>query len=177
MSTRSSRSDSPGLDALALSKLLWSEDSEDEVEDHILTNDTSFDLGSHTRKETEREDDGTENPDEDEVDGIIDTFDVGPPERSLGRVSSWRAEVVRPNGFDFANQGQGLSPLPVLRKRKHSSVDMREQSSPKLVKLMVDQPICPACNSTFASRQNLQRHGRRAQASEACREAINYAFE
>lgn len=111
------------------------------MEEHILTNETSFDIGSHTRKETEHDEDGTDNPDEDEVDGLIDSFDVGPPERSLGRVSSWRAGVIRPTSLDFINQAQGekihrcsprkltyvghslaLSPLPTLRKRKRSSV-------------------------------------------------------
>ncbi|KAG8728372.1 hypothetical protein FRC12_021797 [Ceratobasidium sp. 428] len=173
MSTSSGRSDSSGLDAIALSKLLWGDDSEDEdeVEDHILTGDTT--LVSGTWKAT---DDGTDNPDEAEVDGLIDTFEVGLPEHSFRRISSWRVGVVRGN-FDFVNQDQILSPLPAHRKRKHSSADLREQPAPKLAKLMIDQPICPACNSTFSSKRNLQRHGRRAQASEACREAINYAFE
>jgi hypothetical protein len=113
MSSQIGRSDSPGLDAFALSKLLWSDDSEDEVEEHILTNDTTFDLVSGTRKDTE---DGTDNPDENEVDGLIDTFDVGLPERSFGRVSSWRAGVLS-GDFDFVNQVQGrpLSPFRLTR--------------------------------------------------------------
>ncbi|KAG8694981.1 hypothetical protein FRC08_008142 [Ceratobasidium sp. 394] len=174
MSTSSSRSESPGLDAITLSKLLWGDDSEDEdeVEDHILTGNTT--LVSGTWKAT---DDGTDNPDEAEVDGLIDTFEVELPEHSFRRISSWRAGVVRGGDFDFVNQGQALSPLPALRKRNRSSVDLREQPPPKLAKLMIDQPICAACNSTFVSKKNLQRHGRRVQASEACREAINYAFE
>jgi hypothetical protein len=101
ISLRTGRSDSPALDALALSNLFWSDDtSEDEVEEHIITNDTTFDLVSGTRKDTE---DGTDNPDEDEVDGLIDTFDVGLPERSFGRVSSWRAEVLSAD-FGLVNQ-------------------------------------------------------------------------
>ncbi|KAG9124540.1 Thymidylate kinase, partial [Ceratobasidium sp. 392] len=153
------RSDSPALDAIVLSKLLWGDDSEDEeeVEDHILTGQTT--LVSGTRKTS---DDGTDNPDEAEVDGLIDTFDVGLPEHSFRRISSWRAGVVRGGGFDFVNQDRVLSPLPAHRKRKRSSVDLREQPVTKLAKLMVDQPICPACNSTFVSKKNLQRHGRRS---------------
>ncbi|KAG8748396.1 Thymidylate kinase [Ceratobasidium sp. 414] len=152
MSTSSSRSDSPGLDAITLSKLLWGDDSEDEdeVEDHILTGNTT--LVSGTWKTS---DDGTDNPDEAEVDGLIDTFDVEVPEHSFRRISSWRAGVVRGGDFDFVNQGQ------VLRKRQRSSVDLREQPVSKLAKLIVDQPICAACNSTFVSKNNLQRHGRR----------------
>jgi hypothetical protein len=103
------RSNSSALDVHALSKLLWSDDSEDEVEDvdHILTNGTSLDLVSGTRKDINEDDDGTDNPDETEVDGLIDTFEVGLPERSFCRIASWRASVVRPGNFDFINKRQG----------------------------------------------------------------------
>ncbi|KAG9102401.1 hypothetical protein FRC06_002048, partial [Ceratobasidium sp. 370] len=111
--------DSPGLDTLALSKLLWGDDSEDEdeVEDHILTGNTT--LVSGTWKAS---DDGTDNPDEAEVDGLIDTFDVGLPEHSFRRISSWRAGVVRGGDFDFVNHGQGNAVTPSSSSQKEDFV-------------------------------------------------------
>ncbi|KAJ1306847.1 hypothetical protein OPQ81_007832 [Rhizoctonia solani] len=164
------RSDSPFLDAYALSKLLWSDSdaSSDEV-DHILANPTMVTSTAAT--------DDTDNPDENEVDGLIDTFEVGPPERSFCRIASWRASIVRPDEFDYVNDKKALSPLPTNRKRKLSSTNFKAQPVPKAPKLMIDQPICPACNSTFRTRNSLLKHGRRPRTSEACREAINYAFE
>ncbi|KAB5595003.1 3-beta hydroxysteroid dehydrogenase [Ceratobasidium theobromae] len=176
MSARSSRSSSSVLDAYALSMLLWNDDdSEGDVEDvdHILTDETTPDLASGTRKNIIDDEDGTDNPDETEVDGLIDTFEVELPERSFTRIASWRASVVRPTEFDFVNKRKVLSPLSSNRKRKSSSMDLRGQAAAKIAKLMVDQPICPACNSTFVSKNNLLRHGQRARASEACREAIS----
>ncbi|KDN42758.1 hypothetical protein RSAG8_06512, partial [Rhizoctonia solani AG-8 WAC10335] len=101
------RSDSPFLDAYALSQLLWCESdaSSDEVEvDHILTNPTMVTSTAVT-------DEDTDNPDEEEVDGLIDTFEVDRPDRSLIRISSWLANVTRPEGFDFVNDRKVLSPL------------------------------------------------------------------
>ncbi|QRV74136.1 hypothetical protein RhiJN_02150 [Ceratobasidium sp. AG-Ba] len=119
MNTGSSRSDSPGLDALTISKLLWSDDDdedEDEVEDHILTGNTTLVSGTWRAS-----DDGTDNPDEAEVDGLIDTFDVELPEHSFRRISSWRAGVVWTARYDLTNPSPVISPLPAHRKRKRSS--------------------------------------------------------
>ncbi|CAE7229399.1 unnamed protein product [Rhizoctonia solani] len=173
MAGRSSdtRSDSPFLDAYALSKLLWSDASSDEV-DHILANPTMVTSTAVT-------DEDTDNPDENEVDGLIDTFEVDLPDRSLTRISSWLANVIRPEAFDldFVNNRRVLSPLPTNRKRKSSSTNLKGQPALKAPKLMVDQPICPACNSTFSTKTKLLKHGRKPRTSEACREAISYAFE
>lgn len=104
------RSSSSVLDAYALSMLLWNDDdSEGDVEDvdHILTDETTPDLASGTRKNIIDDEDGTDNPDETEVDGLIDTFEVELPERSFTRIASWRASVVRPTEFDFVNKRKG----------------------------------------------------------------------
>ncbi|KAF8738949.1 Thymidylate kinase, partial [Rhizoctonia solani] len=157
MSGRSSaaRSDSPFLDAYALSKLLWSDSdaSSDEVDD-ILANTSPVTTAAAT-------DECTNNPDETEVDGLIDTFEVGLPERSFCRISLWRDNVVRPDVLDFMNDRRALSPLPTNRKRKPSSLDLKVQPILKVPKLMIDQPICPACNSTFSARSGLLKHGQR----------------
>ncbi|EUC59728.1 thymidylate kinase [Rhizoctonia solani AG-3 Rhs1AP] len=130
-----SRSDSPFLDAYALSQLFWSgsEASSDEVDD-ILANATMVATTAVT-------DDDTDNPDENEVDGLIDTFDVDLPDRSLIRISSWLANVTRPDVFDFISDRKVLSPLPINRKRKSSSTNLRGQPPLKAPKLMIDQPI------------------------------------
>ncbi|CAE6455000.1 unnamed protein product [Rhizoctonia solani] len=173
MSGRSgdNRSDSPFLDAYALSKLLWSDSdaSSDEV-DHILANPTMVASTAVT-------DDVTDNPDENEVDELIDTFEVGVPERSLTRIQTWLINVSSPERFDLVNDRKVLSPLPTNRKRKSSSTNLKGQPALKAPKLMIDQPICPACTLTFRTRSRLLKHGRQTRASEACREAINYAFE
>lgn len=80
---------------------MWSDSdaSSDEV-DHILANPTMVTSTAVT-------DEGTDNPDENEVDGLIDTFEVALPDCSLIRISSWLANVARPDVVDFVDNRRG----------------------------------------------------------------------
>jgi hypothetical protein len=80
---------------------LWSESdaSSNEVDD-ILANPTPVTTTAAT-------DECTDNPDETEVDGLIDTFEVGLPERSFCRIASWRNNIVYPDLFDFVSDRKG----------------------------------------------------------------------
>ena len=103
---------------------------------------------------------------------------------SIKRILAWRENFSN----DFSAAFETSSPPSLKRKMaldddddstshtsKRSRRSQASQGNASIISL--DTHPCPACDASFATRQDLRQHGRHAQANEACSAAVEYAFE